>query len=331
MARTKTKQNPLQLDLFQVQAEYPKGIVQNPSLEIDLDDLDVSKNVLICNVKKDNVRHFLDGTAKIYYTGKEFPSTIALNKLYYFIPYFGVKCGLGFTGIRDLYLIKIARVGTRKEGEPDNDPNDLRLVFELQFVKHLYEQYQPHRLNIWNTFTDITLEALSAGNNKQDATVFNEGDVRLQKGKLTHIDCFAGPGGICTGLHAAGLQTLVAIEYIKSCCETYSANHPQVHVIHSDIRQVTKEQILPYIPANGVDLVTSGMPCETFSTAGNTSRSFYDDRQFLFREGIRIAQISNAKMILFENVPAITSKREAKQSGDLMAQGRLSVDSPHAD
>ena len=54
--------------------------------------------------------------------------------------------------------------------------------------------------------------------------------------------------------------------------------------------------------------------CETFSTAGNTSRSFYDDRQFLFREGIRIAQISNAKMILFENVPAITSKKTSKES-----------------
>jgi DNA (cytosine-5)-methyltransferase 1 len=60
------------------------------------------------------------------------------------------------------------------------------------------------------------------------------------------------------------------------------------------------------------------MPCETFSTAGNTSRSFYDDRQFLFREGIRIATISNAKMILFENVPAITTKTVAKDSDELI-------------
>lgn len=135
---------------------------------------------------------------------------------------------------------------------------------------------------------------------------------------LTHIDCFSGPGGICTGLHAAGFETKVAIEYIKSCVDTYSKNHPEVHVIHSDIREVTAEQILPYIPEDGVDLVTSGMPCETFSTAGNTSRSFYDDRQFLFREGIRIAQIANAKMILFENVPAITTKTVAKNSKKLI-------------
>ena len=129
---------------------------------------------------------------------------------------------------------------------------------------------------------------------------------------LSHIDCFSGPGGICTGLHAAGFETKIAIEFIKSCVDTYSANHPEVHVIHSDIRNVTEEQILPYIPEDGIDLVTSGMPCETFSTAGNTSRSFYDDRQFLFREGIRIAQIANAKMVLFENVPAIVTKTVAK-------------------
>lgn len=136
--------------------------------------------------------------------------------------------------------------------------------------------------------------------------------------KYTHIDCFSGPGGICTGFHAAGLETLIAIEYIKSCVETYSANHPEVHIIHSDIRNVTAEQILPFIPKEGVDIISSGMPCETFSTAGNKSRSFYDDRQFLFREGIRIAKISNAKMILFENVPGITTKKVSKKSDTLI-------------
>ena len=135
---------------------------------------------------------------------------------------------------------------------------------------------------------------------------------------FTHIDCFSGVGGICTGFKAAGLKTLMAIEYVKSCVDTYSANHFDVKVINSDIRNVTAEQILSQIPTSGVDIVTSGMPCETFSTAGNTSRSFYDERQFLFREGLRIAKISNAKMILFENVPAITSKTVSKSSKELI-------------
>ena len=94
------------------------------------------------------------------------------------------------------------------------------------------------------------------------------------KKKLTHVDCFSGPGGICTGFHAAGFDTKVAIEFIESCVETYRTNHPEVHVIHSDIRDVTAEQILPYIPKDGIDIVTSGMPCETFSTAGNTYDHF---------------------------------------------------------
>ena len=135
---------------------------------------------------------------------------------------------------------------------------------------------------------------------------------------ITHIDCFAGPGGVCTGLSAARFQTLVAIEYIGSCCDTYRANHPEVHCIQSDIRKIRRRDIINFIPREGVDLVTSGMPCETFSNAGTTSRSFYDDRQFLFREGIRIAKMTKAKMILFENVPGITSKTVSENDPTLI-------------
>lgn len=135
---------------------------------------------------------------------------------------------------------------------------------------------------------------------------------------FTHVDCFSGVGGFCTGLHAAGFSTNVAIEKIRSCVDTYRANHPDVHVINNDICKVTPEDILPFCPKDGIDLVTSGMPCETFSTAGNTSRSFYDERQFLFREGIRIAKIMRAKFLLFENVPAITTKTTAKGSKELI-------------
>lgn len=46
----------------------------------------------------------------------------------------------------------------------------------------------------------------------------------------THIDCFSGPGGFCTGLHAAGFETKVAIEYIKSCVDTYSAKLVRLHL-----------------------------------------------------------------------------------------------------
>lgn len=59
----------------------------------------------------------------------------------------------------------------------------------------------------------------------------------------THIGCFSSPGKICTGMHAAEFDTKVAIEYIQSCTETIFVNHPEDHVIYSDIRDVTAEQM----------------------------------------------------------------------------------------
>ena len=116
--------------------------------------IDLTKNLLICNVKKDNWEQYLDGSAKIYYTGKKFPTTVALNKLYYFMPYLSGK------GIRDLYYIKIARLGYRKEGQEKEDKNDLRLVFEIERVGQLFDDYKKVKLEIWRTFTDTTMEKM---------------------------------------------------------------------------------------------------------------------------------------------------------------------------
>ena len=150
-----------QLDFFATLRQYPENIVENtlpetPKIQPQKQEpeVDGNKNVLISLVKNDNVERYLDQSAKIYYTGKKFPSSVALNKLYYFMPYIKGK------GIRDLYLIKIARVGTRKEGQPDNDPNDFRLVFEIEFIKKLFNDYKPVELEIWHTFTDTDLKSI---------------------------------------------------------------------------------------------------------------------------------------------------------------------------
>lgn len=135
---------------------------------------------------------------------------------------------------------------------------------------------------------------------------------------INHVDCFAGPGGICTGFKAAGIKTLVAIEKIESCVDTYKANHSDVQVIHKDIREITAEQIKKSVGNKKIHILSSGMPCETFSTAGSSSRSFYDFRQQLYSEAIRIAKAVNAKIILFENVPAIETKKVDKNGERLI-------------
>jgi hypothetical protein len=63
---------------------------------------------------------------------------------------------------------KIGVQNVRKEGQPNNDPNDLRLVFEIEFVKQLFPDYKMLPLEIWHTFTDTKLkEVISIFSRKQ--------------------------------------------------------------------------------------------------------------------------------------------------------------------
>ena len=42
------------------------------------------------------------------------------------------------------------------------DENDFRLVFEIKFVKQLFDDYKRIKLTIWHTFTDTNLRAILA-------------------------------------------------------------------------------------------------------------------------------------------------------------------------
>ena len=165
--RLKKKVEYHQLDFFSLFEKYgDEPITDNSMVHDDINwekyggkpqqaaMVDETKNVLISLVKKDNEKMFLNGSATIYYTGKKFPTSVALNKLFYFMPYIKGK------GVRDLFLIRIARLGYRKEGTPEEDKNDLRLVFEVQFVNQLFDDYKPVELKIWRTFTDTTIGKL---------------------------------------------------------------------------------------------------------------------------------------------------------------------------
>lgn len=111
--------------------------------------LDKTKHLLVGLVKPDNQHYFLETEpTKLYYTGKtqSFPSTIALNKLYYFMPYIKGK------GIRDLYLIRVVRIGNKAEIHPDSDDEEPRLIFELEYLESL-PNYIPMHLNFIRTYT----------------------------------------------------------------------------------------------------------------------------------------------------------------------------------
>ena len=170
----KRKHKAIQLDLLSLFEEYGEHPITENFIVHDNNDtsydkmmskrniIKEDKNVLISLVKKDNEKAFLDKSAKVYYTGKKFPTTVALNKLFYFMPYIKGK------GVKDLWLIKVARLGFRKEGTPLEDKNDLRLVFEIEYVSPIFDDYQSVELKIWRTFTDSTIYELLKTNKKKE-------------------------------------------------------------------------------------------------------------------------------------------------------------------
>ncbi len=124
--------------------------------------VEVGNRVLIGLVKEDNrlYQDFLNGTATLYYTGRQFPTTIALQDLHFFMPYIKGE------GVRDVYEITKVRTITSKEAkitnEDDTESKALRLAFELRYVRKQYANYQPVETNKWigYTFIDTTFDKL---------------------------------------------------------------------------------------------------------------------------------------------------------------------------
>lgn len=124
--------------------------------------VEVGNRVLIGLVKEDNrlFQAFMDGTATLYYSGKQFPTTIALQALHFFMPYIKGK------GVRDVYEIVKVRTITGKEAkqtdEDDADSKALRLAFELRYVRKQYAEFQPIDTTkmIVHTFVDTTFDKL---------------------------------------------------------------------------------------------------------------------------------------------------------------------------
>lgn len=124
--------------------------------------VEVGNRVLIGLVKEDNRKYqaFIDGTATLYYTGKQFPTIIALQDLHFFMPYIKGQ------GVRDVYEITKVRTITGKEAkqtdDEDADSKALRLAFELRYVRKQYANFQPIDTTkmIGYTFVDTTFDKL---------------------------------------------------------------------------------------------------------------------------------------------------------------------------
>lgn len=115
----------------------------------------------------------------------------------------------------------------------------------------------------------------------------------VKKQKKRIIDLFAGIGGIRTGFHDAGFETVFVSEFEKYCQRVYFDNYNEMPF--GDITKIDEKDIPPF------DVITGGFPCQPFSISGH-QKGFDDTRGTLFFDVLRIIKHHQPKVVFLENV-----------------------------
>ena len=123
--------------------------------------------------------------------------------------------------------------------------------------------------------------------------------------KYSVVSLFSGAGGMDLGFKNSGFDILWANDFNLDATVTYSNNIGK-HIIHGNICEIDSSEI-----PNNPDVVIGGFPCQGFSLA-NTSRSMNDERNFLYKEMLRIIKDKKPKVFVAENVKGILSMQNGK-------------------
>lgn len=119
--------------------------------------------------------------------------------------------------------------------------------------------------------------------------------------KFTFIDLFAGIGGFKMALTNNGGKCIGFSEINKDAVNTYCNNYNESS--ESNFGDITKIKELPKH-----DILTAGVPCQSWSIAGK-NLGFDDDRGQLWNDTIYLLKQSQPKAFIFENVKGLVDPR----------------------
>ena len=125
--------------------------------------------------------------------------------------------------------------------------------------------------------------------------------ININKKQFTFIDLFSGIGGFRLALNHLGGQCVSFSEIHNDAINTYCANFGEDARLNlGDITQVKN------LPAH--DILTAGVPCQSWSIAGK-NRGFDDDRGQLWNDTLYLLNQSRPKAFIFENVKGLADPR----------------------
>ena len=129
------------------------------------------------------------------------------------------------------------------------------------------------------------------------------------------VDLFCGAGGFSLGFSRAGWQQLLGADYDHHVALAHRNNFPDEPFLEADLSQeecqdLAKAKINGYQPG----LLVGGPPCQGFSIFGKrrfvNTRGYdphNDPRNKLVFAFLRIAQITNPRWVVMENVPGFAT------------------------
>ena len=121
------------------------------------------------------------------------------------------------------------------------------------------------------------------------------------KNKFTFIDLFSGIGGFHLALKNAGGSCIAYSEINKQAINTYCENLEMKK--EHNLNNITQIEKLP-----SHDILTAGVPCQSWSIAGK-KLGFDDDRGQLWNDTIYLLNQSQPKAFIFENVKGLADPR----------------------
>ncbi|HHS92796.1 MAG TPA: DNA (cytosine-5-)-methyltransferase [Campylobacterales bacterium] len=136
----------------------------------------------------------------------------------------------------------------------------------------------------------------------------------MEQTKFTFIDLFAGIGGFYQGLTKNGGECRAYSEINRDAIETYCLNFSEKK--EHNLGDITKIKKLPKH-----DLLTAGVPCQSWSIAGK-NLGFDDDRGQLWNDTIYLLKQSQPKAFIFENVKGLVDPRNKEALGYILKRIR---------
>lgn len=122
-----------------------------------------------------------------------------------------------------------------------------------------------------------------------------------KKNTFTFIDLFSGIGGFRLAFNKLGGECINFSEVNTDAINTYCANFSETPTLN--LGDITKIKNLPYH-----DILTAGVPCQSWSIAGK-NLGFDDDRGQLWNDTIFLLNQSRPKAFIFENVKGLADPR----------------------